>query len=234
MTDFFFNTITISLLTYISLCLTLYYSLTIRHKKLTSMLWVKGDTFVLALWNACYMPIFKEEVQYLYVDTKSLPKISCFSTDPDVQLVLKTETVLMNQKADNDDLLNRIHLSFDYLCPRNGFIIEFKEMPIDLFDISVYGRLRGEKKKVIYSNGLDLLTKASTFFIFIIAIVYKVLELIHYNQFNVADPFFYIVTFILGSIAIFSSYYNSLPLSIREKITKYEAEGFHRLIINQN
>lgn len=147
-----FDNKVLGFISYLGLILTIYYSLKQPHKSIRYAVAQKDGEYIIAFWNSCNRPIFKEDVfafcvfvdgyfmwRKVYQDRYEAP----FELIPNIGFLSYDEQL----DAKFDPPVIRIDLSFDFLNRRRGYIVSIKSDPQSaqpFTTLSIYGKLRGE------------------------------------------------------------------------------------------
>ena len=156
----------ISVVTYVSLLLTIYFGFKIRKKRIYYRSLFRRDGCIIFFWNAGNTTLYKDDILYLYCEVDKPSRVSfSYSTDLDIPLEIEPDL----QK-------NRFSLSFDFLNIREGYYIalnSYNEEPL----AKLSGRIRGESRSSVFyitqsfseiSNTIPILGGISLFLILLL------------------------------------------------------------------
>ncbi|MBD5154328.1 MAG: hypothetical protein HDT15_04435 [Oscillibacter sp.] len=139
-------------ISYLGIILTIYYSLRSPRKSIRYAVAQKGNEYVIAFWNSCRRPIFKEDVfaLCLFVDGYfECRKVFQDNYEAPFELSVSESYILYDKQLDAefDSPVFRIDLSFDFLNKRRGYIVlvsSDQKSAYPFTTLSIYGKLRGE------------------------------------------------------------------------------------------
>ncbi len=232
----------IAFVTYLSLAVTVYFSVRVRHKKIRyTCLNRKGSSeYVIVFWNACSQPIFRQDLYYFYalVNTCCTDK-QTYPVETDIPLEIRfgedTIDCFKGQKFNRHT--KRMNMSFDFLPTKQGYIIYIDNIQDKKYlpaKVKICGRLRGEKEESVEKSKIDLSsnllmiiqTFISTFSLF--SSVLSLLSIINANIYISASFTYFSITITLFLAFLIGRYfyYYFMPGSLRKRVKEYMRQSF--------
>lgn len=141
--------------TYISIILTIYFSVYKKHKKIKFVVIRNNSNYIIALWNASNQTIFREDISYFY----AYGNVNCkcdviHANDPDISLEYEIgEDSIQYGNTRFNRHVRKIDFAFDFLPTRTGYIIHIDNRQKKGYyaaSLLIKGRIRGEKRDSIY------------------------------------------------------------------------------------
>ena len=144
-----------SVLTIIGFLISIYLSKNSIHKVIRYYIAKGKDDYIVVLWNASKATIMKDDIKELYVVTPAGSSVKTAYSSDDIKLNVDSVYLYYDSKD-----LKKTNLSFDFLCPNTGFIVQVDGKDVTNNKINFAGRLFGEDKfSVRYSESLYTDTK---------------------------------------------------------------------------
>ena len=145
-----FDPYTLSIIAYISLLVTVYFSAKIRHKKIFYRIMKKDNSCIIFFWNPCFYSIQKEDIYYFYCLISEGSTISMYyATDKEIPLLFKD--VLSSPENDSNNRarkMHRINILFDFMNHEQGYYLKIDKtnntnyLPLN---VEIHGRIKGER-----------------------------------------------------------------------------------------
>ena len=228
----------IAFVTYLSLAVTVYFSVRVRHKKIRYTCLKKKDSneYAIVFWNACSQPIFREDIYYFYalVNTFCTDKQS-YPVKTDIPLEIRFE----EDKIDSfkgqrfNRHTRRMNMSFDFLPTNQGYILCIDNIQDKGYlpaRLKLCGRLRGEKEKSV--DGVKHISKPSLHTI--VGLLFVCLGIIliilsSFATFTIPTT----ITYFFGAVMLFLIivigrylYFYLMPITLRKRVKDYKSNSY--------
>lgn len=132
-------------LSVVAVALSIYFGNTVFKKRILYRVARKGNSTIIAFWNASSRAIEKDDIYFLRVHCSEKANVErVYASDEDVKLHI-VEWPRINDNKENSEYC--YYLYFDFLPRREGYIIQIDSD--DNSSIEFRGRLRGERKGAI-------------------------------------------------------------------------------------
>ena len=136
------------ILSLISIMVSILFAYKIQHKKILYSVAKKGDEYLVVFWNALGKTIYEEDLYTLFLYGNLNCK--CEEKYPKDEIPLKIN--IGSHELIGTRQMRRIHLAFDFLYRKKGYIIYIDNQQKEGYlpgKFGLYGRLRGENKKAV-------------------------------------------------------------------------------------
>lgn len=229
MRDILFNSTIINIITYVGLILTIYSILKVRHRRIFFQVLKRKECYVITIWNACAVPIFRENIHdWFFQGVTDSRILYTYATDASIKLDYKQESVIKNDKKIGE----RIHFSFDFLNQNEGYMIliygdETKKENDTI--VGMYGRLRGENVES-FAGYVGPRIRVPVFTNIYSAIFLIAYAKLYFSHIDLAAKQFFMVMIIMMGICWFSSLLTlkqvHMPWKLRMKLFQYQKSGY--------
>ena len=238
LSQFLTHSNTTALATYLSLAVTIYFSIRLRHKKIryTCLHKDSSDEYAIVFWNSCSLPIYREDLYYFFVSVNTCcTDIIRYPKHSKIPLEISYGDVIIDsfRPSTFNYPTRRMKLSFDYLPTKQGYIIEINNKQYEKYhhaDLRLYGRLRGESEKSVEIENHFLPSKPRDVVTAILSCI-SLLITIYSGVSNKVDlPTFAYFSITVAVLLVFVMgryiYYNSMPSALSEIVKEYKKKSF--------
>lgn len=240
----------LAFISYLGIILTIYYSVRAPHKRMRYAVAQKGNEYVIAFWNSCSRPIFKEDIFALCLFTDGFctyRKVYQDGYEAPFDLSSGSGFISYDEQLDVefDYPVIRRDLSFDFLNRRRGYIVlvsSDRNSTLPFTTLSIYGKLRGEPPtSVIRMNlkfPLDWFESFKSLFGRLFRIILYVVGcslqiysgIIESNHTETWTGMFFLILYLIMIFAEASSLYaNRMPLRMRRIYKKFLRSDFREI-----